>query len=507
MLPREEQTQSKRSKGWRAGALAVMVGFGVWFTAAPARHLDTSEQAPRPSAIERLFGASVPGYFDTLGVEEGAPAEGDAGDVRQSRAQLDAEANEVLGAHTASFLIALFDQAAAAQQSQVAGESLIRTVDALNDALERERLSYFLDLEVRHHRGRLSLRVVPFRVREVRAYRTGLKRRRAIVVDHLVRSWRPQLGFTRPQFRDALVVADRVEQLLARRVLPLCAADAGLPLPEDLPQSTAVRQVARQAAEAVCTELVAVCGEHVSSLGQRLADRGSLLSQWRERFTDLRVYEPEGLGQDVARYEGLRSRLLESEWRDFEQLARELEQEDFRTAFACLSDAFVDVVAHHELQHRLDLRSAHRHASGQTPWEQALRAQQRPLALVGSEVSAYLSELVREDALRHTRLVLLGEHVFRRATGREPTALAGVEVLRSLGQHLGEDVEISEGLEILRPRAVALLGRLLAVDKERLGESAEHLWREGFPQGELPAMSEALDGETMLAPEGLVLPK
>ncbi len=381
-----------------------------------------------------------------------------------------------------------------------AADELFEAVGALNDALAAAGHGYFVDGDVLV--GTNSRRLVllySFRVVHVRLFAAGGRTFRALQLRRIDRlNWTHRLlGFTSPHLREALVLLDQVDELLVNYVLPAMAPDASVELVDADSHDDDVRwqtRVSARAGEVIRDDYAAAGGfDHDATIriGRLLAGRRDLFDRWQrtlerrgfglrpprtlrlDRFDDLRV--------------SLRGTVPDDELDELDRIEHELVGDDIDRVFGLARNVIIASVERHEVQHRIDaaLPAARRvpgELSALTGPRLDRRGKQRKLvALSRDELSAYLSELARDEATPRVNLTLIARFLFDRERWGTAECYAAVVIFEGLARELGIDTgPLVDRGAIDRPAVARIY--LAATDRPvpELRAAARRLWERLF---------------------------
>lgn len=524
--PERERPSTVRAALLGAALLLVPLALAAWWLwprdpyAALSESLPPSRGAyaeggrpdPGSPAQRVVFEERVPAFTIALDRWRVARAQGrdEAGAraaVERERAAAIEAARAALTPDTVSFLDAVLEQSIAVVGAEAAigrhaAESHVRSVDALDAALQAEGLAYYVDAEVLTERATGASRVYlsTFTVENVAIYEAEGRSVRALRLRRLDRLnfARAVLGFTRPQVRDALVLAERVEEHLVQAIVPALAPEGTLALAgEDDPALLA--STGALAAAGLRGEAVRWTGgdaARAAELGALFSRRHALFTTWSERLMDRGIVlrEPDAYVLDLGPYAALESALVAAERRELESIAAALAEERHQRTYRAIEARFLASIERHEVQHRLDFLMG---TLGTLP--PRLEAMVGPLRMgdvvnllaerSSAELSAYLGELARDATLVRANLALLLRHVFDRRLWGTAECHAALVVLEGLAAQLG----LAHGpLVVSRRIDRAEAARVHAAITSREGESvraaAEALWAELYGRP-LPALS------------------
>jgi hypothetical protein len=540
---------------WWATALLVVgvaLGAGVGGLAAlrasrPPQRADAAQRATVPpggayadggkpdanALVSHALERDVPGYLIALDRWSQARRKGgDAAEIAsieealaQARAgALAPEVRAAFGERGARCLEDLLARARAAAESpagpsgDAAGDALMQSLGALNDALAGAGLGYFVDGDVieRTDGDRRLVIIYTFSVEGVTLFQVsrgttpaalaaGDDRVRSLHLrrlDHL--NWtHTLLGFTRPHLREAVVLLDQVDENLVTYVLPGLGPDASVELFDDddaamPPGAAAVRA---RAGELVRTEYAAAPGldrAAAARLGLGLARRRALFDGWqaRVRARGITVQEPTTLKIGLDYGKALRGLVPDAELDELTAIDAELGDAHLTEVYAQLREVLVRSVERHEVQHRVDFA---RDDPGFMPKALARYVgpaerngeERRHAALARDELSAYLGELARDEQTPRVNLSMLSRFLFKRRMWGTPECYAALVILEGLAAEL--TIPIANGAGLLQGGQIdrdALATAYLAItarEGSELRAAARRLWEKLF-EGELPGL-------------------
>lgn len=506
---------TKVALGLGAFAFLCAGALGYWKTRPPEslhEELTTSRAAwseggrppPGSEAQGEVVRDLLPRYVAALdrvrasrGTDEQAAAEVRA---EEASVRLLSASREAFGDDATSFLRAVVDQSnqIVHEDGSAATDSHIRSTDALNDALARLNLGYYVDAEVRterpsgrHHAHRHHVYLSTFTVERVSFYESDGSRLRALRLRRLDRLnfARRMLGFTRPQVRDGLVLLDRIEGYMVDTVLPALGPEARMPLVDEASRDEGIwiEPLEEAAARDAREEATALVGEDALVLGELFATRHRILRGWIERFSQVRITLPRGFDFELERYRTLEELVPRSEWNEFASVAEDLEDDENRRAYRGIEGAFVDSIERHEVQHRLDyLGDTFSH------FPEALVQYTGPPEVEGmenrrarqavAELSAYLSELARDPRVVKMNLALFSTHLFRRPAWGTGECYAALVVFEGLARRLGISAHgsLTQGRWINRQTMAFLYLDIRARPSREIAEAAAALFEELF---------------------------
>lgn len=541
---------------WWATALLVIgvaLGAGVGGLAAlrasrPPQRADAAQRivvppggayadGGKPDANARVSHAlerDVPGYLIALDRWSQARRKGgDAAEIAsieealaQARAgALAPEVRAAFGDRAAPCLEDLLLRARTAAESpagpigDAAGDALMQSLGALNDALAGAGLGYFVDGDVieRTDGDRRLVIIYTFSVERVTLFKVsrgttpaalsagGDDRVRSLHLrrlDHL--NWtHTLLGFTRPHLREAVVLLDQVDENLVTYVLPGLGPDASVELfdGDDAAMPPGAAAVRARAGELVRTEFAAAPGldrAAAARLGLGLARRRALFDGWqaRVRARGITVQEPTTLTIDLDYGKALRGLVPDAELDELKAIDAELGDAHLAEVYAQLREVLVRSVERHEVQHRVDFA---RDDPGFMPKALARYVgpaerngeERRHAALARDELSAYLGELARDEQTPRVNLSMLSRFLFKRRMWGTPECYAALVILEGLAAELTIPIANGAGLlqggQIDRDALATVYLAITAREGSELRAAARRLWEKLF-EGELPGL-------------------
>ncbi len=374
-----------------------------------------------------------------------------------------------------------------------------RLVD-LHDALSRGEMPFYVDLQLLSYAGgRHRILLSSYRVRARRTFiaptTDGERRVEAIELERLDRlnHERPLLGYTRPDLRGAVVLADQLEGFTVTRLLPsIHSVDEstfvrGYEDERDVHWVTtfegwAHEDLAREArgiipredAEAASLEELAAA---IVRRKQAIAAINSALLSRNVRFL-----EPEALEFDVTEIEDFRSRLQPGQLAEVRQSQAGLEAPRMARAARSVLDARALAVAKHEVQHRLDYEAG-RLATippaladyvGQTESEDRVneRAERS-----NAELSAYLSQIARQPTSPRTELLQVLAFAMDRQSWGRSECYAALVAFAALAERIGLTIEpLVRDRRVVRSELARIYGALREREDAEIARLAGEAW-------------------------------
>jgi hypothetical protein len=273
--------------------------------------------------------------------------------------------------------------------------------------------------------------------------------------------------------------------------MPLLAPEQGAPPADTDP-------IAARAGSDVRAEsfaLPALDANAARELGDALLARRALFVRWNERakVLGLRVSLPTRLGFDVPALEhALGGALPASEVADLKRIQERLDRADVKRAYEVLRDGFAESIERHEVQHRLDRMQglAMPHAidalvpPGQGPAGEKLRDHIR------AELSAYVSQIARDDGTPKTTFTLLLRFLVDPRMRGTPEWYAALVATEELARELAiaDVVPIRVGGHLDDVRIDHAHHALSSVPPDALRSAARRVWTSLFA-ADLPPLS------------------
>ena len=446
------------------------------------------------------------------GVTDGGGADG----VELTRAEEALRADDVreaLGPRAATALEDVVTAAKVAARAATEDEATVTAFEIatarLDNALIASGLPYFVDASVIVDAARAKRLVLlyEFSIASTSLHHSGNATVRAVRLRRLDRlNWsHTLLGFVNPHRIYAVVLLDQIDEQLVTNVLPALAKDASMPLlaseasadAAPTPAPPEALAISVRAATNVRVEVDALLGSDRAAgleLGEAVRARRVLFEKWNERLKARgSLKSPSKLELDVDAFEAeVGTAIPRGELEELRRIQKRLERPDVLRAFAVLREAFVASVERHEVQHRLDQINPL-----ETPKAiDALvppgggRAADNVRDHVRNELSAYLAQIARDEALTKTTFTMLLRFL------ADPRVRGGVESYAALiaTEELASELGISGVTPLLHDRKlddaridVAHRG-LTAVPAPKLQEAARRVWARLFGRA-LPDLS------------------
>lgn len=505
-LTAEELGLAPRWRTWKLVAvLLVALGAGVaaWFlvprgyeglTLLPpvSEHAYSEGGRPSPGTLEQhaFFEHTLPTFFIALDHDE---------DPALAAAALEAEASTAELPPAVWSAVRAFAEActrARASTDAALAASVQQAAAAVNEALARAELGYYVDTQIiRPRSGTLRVFAQTFVVEHVGRYVLGPHTERALSIRRLDHTniALPTLGFTRPEANEGLVQVDRIEEHLVADLLPTLAPDVSFRYAEPhVQRAEALTQLEALAGQAIRSELMTgLVPEDGVALGTTLHARRALFERWQDVLSgqDAVFLAPTTYEVDMQALEPYRWEL--PGFPELRALHDTLGEAAIVTAYLHAHDTLVRSVQRHELQHRYDYRegvfdTAPAGLAGSLlPVETGalLSADQR---VVVAELSAYCAAMADGPATK-TELALLMQHMLGLGGGRRQEARAGGFLVTALYAALFPAEPILGDRPI---HHAARAQRLLAEPTGRLRTALRALWERWFG-GALPSMQAA----------------
>ena len=484
------------------GRPALTIAAGVLATAAViwvAIVAATAPTDPRATPLGKLLGRKLPAYAVELDHFSHDRRNDDPSRDRalsEARAPLVSdEARSLLGERGAKALSNVLSsaEALAADSDDGRPETFRAALADLNEALREAGEPYFVDGDYMLEGGVPSVPLFAFAIERERELHAGDRVARLLWLRRIDRlNWDPPyLGFTRESMDVALVLLDKVDEMLVRRVLPALVPGAPMSLGGggfgDPPAWLADAEV--RAGRVARDELSEVPGLDASAavrLGNLLDKRqrqlermrGTLRAKGAALVMPLTVRTPDTLMRS------LESLVDPDDLRALSDISSSLDDERNDAVLSALREVLVVSVERHEAQHRIDLApgaprvlsEAVRRATG-TDDDEPPRWAWR----VHDELSAYLSEIARDERTSRLNLSLVTRFVLDPDQHGTAESYAAVVLLEALAEATSIPTEPLVGSgHVQRRRAAALYLKLSDLPTERLREGAKAAWEELF---------------------------
>lgn len=467
---------------------------------------------PRTSAAGRLLSKQLGAWvvaLDRYGREaqDGGAGSDAKGALEDARAALLGDAPGALGTAPAEALRKMVEQAEllASPCDDCSSDPLMEAVRALDRALAEARQPYFLDAEVLREDGVRSVIVTSFVVERERRLRSGAVDERLLRIRRLDRlNWSPShLGFTRASLEAALVVQDQLDGLVVRRILPSLAAGGAMPLADrddrrDDRDAGWVAAVEERAGRAVRDELGGLPGldaTAASRAGDLLFRRRELLDRMGRdlRRAGLALDEPETLTLPEDLLAQLDGKATADDLRALRSLDDELGGDGVRGAFTALHEAVAVSVERHEAQHRVDLALGDAFVVPEVLRAATGAGEETPhwVRRAALELSAYLSEIARDERTAGTNLAMAARFALSADQFGTPESYAILVILDELGEEAGVARE-PLGRVVRRGRIAGRVVDLLDLPPDSLRAAARRTWERLFERP-LPPL-EIVDG-------------
>ena len=516
---REERAGVATAMGLVGCAAGLALGVAAWMVVpqllAPAPEVEPTRAgapAAEPTAPEEpehplapVFARALPDYVVALDARSAGREHAPPLDVTSVRARLlEALASEPELSEAMTGLLDAAEGYVGNQQDDV--DVWFNRLVRVHDALAQRDIPFYVDAELVENlgTGRQRVLLASYTVHQRRAYHVGGERVWSLDLTRLdtLNFERSLLGYTRPEVRYALVLTDRIEQMLVRDLLPSI---------HDAAESVIVRGYEDETGIEWVTDFERWAHEDLRAEAEALGSRRELhalaaaIVQRRNGIRDasyslersgVRLRQPTGYRYDV---DGL------SEWSasaDAEAIAKAREAEaalrtvTLRRAWDRLHEAIAESIATHEVQHRLDYAADRliavpevlaRHTGETTSEDRVNERAER----ANAELSAYLSQIAQRPPLARTSLVHVASFAMARESWRMPEAYAAV----ALYEALADEARLPHG-DFIRARRIArgevasVYGALRERPPAEISALAAAAWKRLYGQ-DLPAIREA----------------
>jgi hypothetical protein len=395
----------------------------------------------------------------------------------------------------------------------------------LDNALIASGMPYFIDASVIVDPARAKRLVLlyEFSIVSTDLHASGAARVRAVHLRRLDRlNWtHTLLGFVNPHRVYAVVLLDQIDEQLVTNVLPALANDAAMPLmaseavgdpsqaqggPAPAPrESLAIAMRAGKNVRAEIDELLGLDHAAGRELGEAIRARRALFDKWNERLKARgSLKSPSKLYVDVDALElEVGAAIPRAEIEELRRIQKRFARPDVLRAYTMVRDAFVASVERHEVEHRLDQITP-------IPTPKALdavippgggRAGENARDHVRNELSAYLSQVARDEPLTKTTFTMLLRFL------ADPRVRGGAESYAALiaTEELAGELGIQGVAPLLHDRQLddaridVAHRELTAVPAPKLRAAARKVWARLFGR-ELPELHDLLDGTPRPAP-------
>jgi len=367
---------------------------------------------------------------------------------------------EALGPRAAGAMGDLVTAARTAAAAPTEDESSVAAFEIatarLDNALVAAGLPYFVDASViiDAARSKRLLLLYEFSIVATSLHASGPAKVRAVLLRRLDRlNWsHTLLGFVNPYRTYAVVLLDQIDEQLVTNVVPALALDAAMPLlateaPDGVeggggppPPDT----IAKRAGENVRVEVDEVLGANkpaARELGEAVRARRKLFDTWNVRLKGRGTLKsPARLDVDVDALEKeVGPTIPPAELAELRALQKRLERLDVRKAYATLRDVFVASVERHEVQHRLDQITPIATPKELDPLVPpgGGKASENIRNHIRSELSAYLSQIARDEPLTRTTFTMLLRFLADARVRGGAESYAALIATEQLAQELG----------------------------------------------------------------------
>ncbi len=458
---------------------------------------------PRAPKADEIFSARILRF--AIALDHAARQAPDAGGADVELAAADealrgGDVREALGPRAATALQEVLTTANAAARAPAEDETTVTAFEIatarLDNALIASGSPYFVDASVivDPARARRLVLLYEFAIASSDLHASGEARVRVVQLRRLDRlNWsHTLLGFVNPHRTYAVVLLDQIDEQLVNNLLPALAPDAPMPLMAEgesdaaslapPPEALAISVRAGQVLRGEVDELLASDRAGARELGGLVRARRALFEKWNQRLRarGVSVKYPSTLELDVSAIEGQMSTSMpRGELEELRSIQKRIDRPDLKHAYALLRETFVASVERHEVQHRLDQI----HPIATPKAIDALvsgggRAGDNLRDHIKNELSAYLAQIARDEALTRTTFTMLLRFVADprvRGSAESYAALITTEELaRELGvagiEPLLRDGHIDDARVDLAHR------ELTAIPAPKLREAARKIW-------------------------------
>ena len=511
----------RRTREARAGLAVTMglagvaagVGLGIvgWVLVAPlleterpAEPTPPAAAAAEPSAPEEpvhplapVFARALPDYVVALDARSAGREHPPPADVATARAQLLEQLSGEAGLVDA--MTGLLDVA----EAYVANEEddvdvWFNRLVRVHDALAQHDVPFYVDAELVQSlgTGRQRVLLASYTVHRRRAYDVGGERVWSLDLTRLdtLNFERSLLGYTRPEVRYALVLMDRVEQMLVRDLLPSI---------HDAAESVIVRGYEDETGIEWVTDFEQWAHEDLRAEAEALGSRGELhtlaaaVVQRRNGVRDasysleragVRLRQPSAYRYDVDDLSQWSQAADAAAIAAIREAEAALRTAPLRRAWELLHEAIAESIAAHEVQHRLDYEADRLVAvpevlaqhTGETRSEDRVNERAER---ANAELSAYLSQIAQRPALARTSLIHVASFAMARDSWRMPEAYAAIALYEALANEAGlEHGDFIRARRIARSEVAAVYGALRQRPAAEISALAATAWRRLYGQ-------------------------
>jgi hypothetical protein len=389
-------------------------------------------------------------------------------------------------------------------------------IAALDNSLLAEKLPYFVDASVitdpraNHGAARRIIVFYEFSVLESNLYAAPIARKATssgvTTDDGLVRTVRirrldrlnykhTSLGFVNPHRAQAAVLLDSIDDQLVRHILPALADEAAMPfvaLKDGSPTTNpSIFQLAHHAGALAREELASLPGVDratVRDLGEALRERRELFEKWNGSLQALGVglRPPTGLSLDLSTFEREGMDLSAEDLDQLKKIQERLTSEATAKTYTALRDAFADSVERHEVQHRLDLKSANLEVPLPVPerlfsifrGESSVANDLRDA--VKNELSGYLAQIARDERMPKTTYSMLLRFLINPRTRTSTEAFVALitteELLRELKIKSPTTILLPNGQQVDEYQLTRAHHEITSASASDLSSAAQRVW-------------------------------
>lgn len=512
-------------------ALATLISLGGLYWIGAKGKDDTGSEMERPPAAARpvsgafatggapqttgparhIFEEVLPEFVIALATwmrNPSAQSDSIADDLREARA---AAVGALRKAELAPVVLPAFERLidASLQAAQVpdkelddAADTMTKATLVLNDAIATAGLGFFVDADIRTYAdGGRSVLLFSFEIERVVLYRSAGHDVRTLRVRRLDKlNWTYNLlGFTAPQRLDAVVLDNKVDELLLG-LLPALGKGIRMDpfgLSEKDTHTAWFNPLRRRATEIIRDELGTAVDGDLQTLGNLLARRLEIYDAWNELLDarGMSVSLPTSLTIEWNYRRQMQGLVTHAAMDELDAIQKELATKAMQRAYRDVHDHFAQSVERHEAQHRLDLAELYKLPM---PAAMAEYVGDLPEGFQGkdglaesalAEMSAYLSQLARDPLTPRLNLTLLVGYLLDTKSWGMGESYAALVILAGLADEL--DIEHSDlvvARRIDRDAVAKVYEQMSEVETEALRKAAATLWSRSF-ETELPTLT------------------
>ena len=376
-------------------------------------------------------------------------------------------------------------------------QAFLIAVGRLDDALAAAGLGVWVDGDVLVSDARVLVVVYAFAVDEIRRFRAAggasdglevaalrVRRLDTMNVRHAL------IGFTRPNLREAVVLLDQLDGMVAQRVLPVLAEGAPLDICGDAAEGDPAGRAALELTYgALARADLAAAGLDAGASGRvaaALRRREQALVGVRESLkrAGLSLADPDGLALAPGIYRELEGVVPAGQLDALAEADAALQGDEPAKIHAAVRAELARSVERHEVQHRLDL------GAGELAMPPPLEALVGPGGVrARDELSAYLSEVARDARTPRLGIAAIGRFLCDADHWGSAESDAAIVLLEGMSVELGlgERHLVDRGI-VDRAGVIDVLAGIARTPADRVRAAAKTLWERWYGKA-LPELS------------------